>query len=240
MISNSTNAGEAYLQWCKPMIQNFCERHNVKTALFIPYAGVKVGYKHYAVGYDAYEEKVKDNFNELGISIKSLHRENNVIDVVKAAECVIVGGGNTFCLVYEMQRLGIMDLIAQRVREGMPYIGWSAGSNIASPTLCTTNDMPIVEPLSFKTMNLVPFQINPHYTEFFDEKHGGETRMDRINEFIEVNRNVNVVGIPEATALSFENSSLKLIGRNNKLKVFHYATEPKEYSKEDDINFLML
>lgn len=132
-----------------------------------------------------------------------------------------------------------MKEIAAKAKKGTPYMGWSAGSNIAGPTLKTTNDMPIIEPKSFKCMNLVPFQINPHYTDFFDPKHGGETRDDRLAEFIKLEPKVWVAGIREATALSLEKGNLKLIGRNNKMKVLRGDKTTKEYSLKDDINFLM-
>lgn len=232
LISNSTNRGEEYLGWCKDMIRVFCNESGVKDVLFIPYAGV-------SMGYDNYETKVKSVFEGIGLNLYSVHREKDAVTAVRNAECIAVGGGNTFHLVYELYRNGIMKKISSRAKEGMAYMGWSAGSNVAGPSLKTTNDMPIIEPESFDCMNLVPFQINPHYTDFFDPKHGGETRDDRLNEFIKVNPQMWVAGIREATALRLKEGRLSLTGRNNKMKVFRYGQEPKEYSLEDDINFLM-
>ncbi len=232
LISNSTNAGEEYLGWCQDLIKDFCLRHKVKDVLFIPYAGV-------SMGYDVYEQKVKKVFKTLGLNLYSIHKEKDPEEAVKNAKCIAVGGGNTFHLAYELYQNKIMKAIANRAKKGMPYMGWSAGSNIAGPTIKTTNDMPIIEPKSFNCMNLVPFQINPHYTDFFDPKHGGETRDDRLGEFIKIEPNVWVAGIREATALSLEKGNLKLIGRNNKMKVFRGDREAKEYTLKDDINFLM-
>ncbi len=232
LISNSTNRGEEYLGWCRDMIRDFCNESGVKDVLFIPYAGV-------SMGYDNYETKVKSVFEGIGLNLHSIHREKDAVQAVRNAECIAVGGGNTFHLVYELYRNGIMEEISSRAKDGMAYMGWSAGSNVAGPSLKTTNDMPIIEPESFDCMNLVPFQINPHYTDFFDPKHGGETRDDRLNEFIKVNPQMWVAGIREATALRLKEGRLSLIGRNNKMKVFRYGQEPKEYSLEDDINFLM-
>lgn len=232
LISNSTNPGEEYLGWCKEMIKEFCDRHNVKDVLFIPYAGI-------SMGYDVYEEKVKAVFSKQGLNLYSIHKEKDPIQAVKEAKCVAVGGGNTFHLVHELYRNKIMTAISERSYSGMPYMGWSAGSNIAGPSLKTTNDMPIIEPESFVCMNLVPFQINPHYTDFFDPKHGGETRDERLGEFLKLEPKVWVAGIREATALSLENGELKLIGRDNKMKVFHGTMEAKEFSLNDDINFLI-
>lgn len=232
LISNSTNRGEDYLGWCKDMIKDFCNKHGVKDVLFIPYAGV-------SMGYDIYEEKVKTVFSTLGLNLYSIHKEKDAVKAVRDAKCVAVGGGNTFHLVYELYRNKIMTEISERSNLGMPYMGWSAGSNIAGPSLKTTNDMPIIEPESFVCMNLVPFQINPHYTDFFDPKHGGETRDERLGEFLKVEPKMWVAGIREATALNLENGKLSLIGRDNKMKVFRGTMEPKEFSLTDDINFLM-
>ncbi len=232
LISNSTNAGEKYLDWCKTMIKEFCEENKVCDVLFIPYAG-------FAQGYDKYEKKVADVYAEFGVKLHSIHREENPLQAVINAQCIAVGGGNTFYLVKEMQRLGVMQAIREKAMAGTPYMGWSAGSNVAGLSLRTTNDMPIVEPESFETMALVPFQINPHYTDFVDPKHGGETRDDRINEYIAANQTTFVAAIREATALRLKDGKLSLTGRDNKMKVFHFGKETKEYSLTDDINFLM-
>ena len=137
-----------------------------------------------------------------------------------------------------LQEKGLMKVIRKKVKQGTPYIGWSAGSNIACPSLKTTNDMPIVEPIKFKTLKLVPFQINPHYLDDNPANHGGETREVRINEFIEVNRETHVVGLREGTMLLLENNDLALIGKR-KARVFKYGQEPLELSNEDDFNFLL-
>ena len=232
LISNSTNAGEKYLDWCKDLIKDFCNESGVKNVLFIPYAGV-------SMGYDNYETKVKAVFETFGLNLYSIHKQADAKKAVQEAECIAVGGGNTFHLVYELYRNVIMELISQRAKEGVAYMGWSAGSNVAGMSLKTTNDMPIIEPESFDCMKLVPFQINPHYTDFFDPKHGGETRDDRLNEFTKVNPDMWVAAIREATALRLKEGKLSLIGRNNKMKVFHGSDEPKEYDLNADINFLM-
>ena len=232
LISNSTNAGEKYLDWCKSMIEEFCKENNVNDVLFVPYAG-------FAQGYDVYEKKVADVYKTFGVNVRSIHKEANPVSAVINAQAIAVGGGNTFYLVKQMQCLGVMQAIKEKAMSGTPYMGWSAGSNVAGLSLKTTNDMPIVEPESFEVMGLVPFQINPHYTDFVDPKHGGETRDDRINEFIAANQNTYVAAIREATALRLKNGNLSLVGRDNKMKVFHYGIATKEYTLQDDINFLM-
>jgi dipeptidase E len=230
LISNSTNPGEAYLDYPKNHIREFL---GVKpmNALFIPYAAV-------TFSFDEYEEKVNSRFAEIGHHVTSIHRYINPLEAVENADAIVVGGGNTWQLVKMLQEKGLMKAIRKKVKNGTPYIGWSAGSNIACPTLRTTNDMPIVEPLKFKTLKLVPFQINPHYLDDNPADHGGETREMRINEFIEVNRETYVVGLREGTMLLLEDDELVMMG-NRKARIFKYRKEPLELSNEDDFSFLL-
>jgi dipeptidase E len=154
------------------------------------------------------------------------------------AEAIAVGGGNTFHLLKGMYEADILDAIRDRVRQGMPYMGWSAGSNVACPTIRTTNDMPIVEPPSFNALGLVPFQINPHYTDDHLEGHQGETREERLAEFIRANPGVYVVGLREGSMLRVEGDQLSLLG-NKPAKVFLSGKEVIEYSGEDSLQFVM-
>jgi dipeptidase E len=160
------------------------------------------------------------------------------VEAIENADAIVVGGGNTWQLVKMLQEKGLMKVIRKKVKKGTPYIGWSAGSNIACPTLRTTNDMPIVQPEKFKTLKLVPFQINPHYLDDNPANHGGETREARILEFIEVNREEYVVGLREGTMLLLEDKELVLMG-NRKARIFKYGQEPLELSNEDDFSFLL-
>lgn len=230
LISNSTNPGEGYLEYPKEQIKNFLGE-KTKNALFIPYAAV-------TFSYEEYEEKVNQRFAEIGHHVTSIHRFINPVEAIENADAIVVGGGNTWQLVKMLQEKGLMKVIKKKVKKGTPYIGWSAGSNIACPTLRTTNDMPIVQPLKFKTLKLVPFQINPHYLDDNPANHGGETREVRINEFIEVNRDLYVVGLREGTMLLLEEDELTLIG-NRKARIFKYGQQPMELSNEDDFNFLL-
>ena len=173
----------------------------------------------------------------------SVHHFDDKVKAVKEADCIVVGGGNTFHLVAEMHKYGLMDAIRERALAGTPYIGWSAGSNVACPTLCTTNDMPIVQPASFKTLNLVPFQINPHYLDPHPEidkmiKHGGETRQDRINEYLAVNQRMVVVGLREATSLWVVDGKMTLKG-GKKMIVMQYGKEAVEIEPNTDVTFLL-
>lgn len=230
LISNSTNPGEAYLDYPKQYIKDFLGE-KAKNAIFIPYAAV-------TFSYDEYEEKVNARFAEIGHHVTGIHRFINPVEAIENADAIVVGGGNTWKLVEMLQDKKLMKVIRKKVKRGTPYIGWSAGSNIACPTLRTTNDMPVVEPRKFKTLKLVPFQINPHYLDDNPVNHGGETREMRIQEFIEVNRDVYVVGLREGTLLHLRNDDLSLIGPRT-ARIFKYGEEPKELSHEDDFNFLL-
>ena len=230
LISNSTNPGEAYLDYPKHHIKDFLGEKPVD-ALFVPYAGI-------TFSHDEYEEKVNNRLAEIGHRVTGIHHFENPVKAVEQAEAIVVGGGNTWHLVKTLQDKGLMDAIRKKVTGGTPFIGWSAGSNIACPTLKTTNDMPISEPRSFNTLHLVPFQINPHYLDDHPSNHGGETREVRINEFIEVNRDVYVVGLREGTMLLHENGELKLKG-DRSARIFKFGKEPVELNNQDNFTFLI-
>jgi len=246
LISNSTNPGENYLEWTLPFIKDFLKKNDVKSALFVPYAGVNVqNPKTLKESYDNYTSRVQGVFanNKFSVTLTSVHNEANPVEAVNKAECVIVGGGNTFHLVYELHRNRLMYAIRQRALDGMPYIGWSAGSNVACPTLRTTNDMPIIEPVSFDCMNLVPFQINPHYldTDKHPKDFGGETREDRLNEFLSVNKNVTIIGLRESSLLEVNVNAMELKakkGIEHGIRVFRYGTDPVEVGQGDVSRFL--
>lgn len=238
LISNSTNPGEEYLGWPRPYIRNFLNELNVKEVLFIPYAGVSLSKESLEQSYDVYEARVAGVFESLGYTLRSIHREKDPLLAVFNAKAIAVGGGNTWHLVKVMQEMGLIQAIRERVLAGLPYMGWSAGSNVACPTLKTTNDMPIIEPVSFNVMNLIPFQINPHYLDKNPEGHGGETREDRINEFLVINPEMTVAGLREATLLRVSGEDIQLLG-NRPLRVFRAGQEPQEYRAGDDISFLM-
>lgn len=238
LISNSTNAGEAYLGWPREHIKGFMDGTNVKDILFIPYAGVGLSTEGDKASFDRYEARVQGVFSELGLNIYSIHNEADPQEAVKQAKAIAVGGGNTFYLVHMLHKLGLMDLMKTQVENGAHYMGWSAGSNVACPSLRTTNDMPIIEPESFNCTGLIPFQINPHYLDANPEGHGGETRQQRIEEFMIANRTMPVVGLREATFLLVEDGKISL-GGQRPMRLFLFGHEPEEYQPGDDINFLL-
>lgn len=231
LISNSTNPGEAYLGWPRPYIADFMKTTSAKRVLFVPYAGV-------TISYDDYEKRVADVFRELGYEIYSTHREADPVKAVMEAEAIAVGGGNTFFLVHMMHKLGLMKAIREQALKGTPYMGWSAGANVACPTLRTTNDMPIIEPSSFNCLNLVKFQINPHYLDAHPEGHGGETRQQRIEEFLAANPEVTVAGLRETSLLELDGNKIELKGKKN-MRLFRFGQEPKEYEPGMDVAFLL-
>jgi dipeptidase E len=230
LISNSTNAGEEYLDYPKSNIRSFLGEKPVK-ALFIPYAAV-------TFSFDLYEEKVRNRFREVGHDVISIHRFDDPVKAVEEAEAIVVGGGNTWQLLKMVQDNNLIDAVVRKVTGGTPYIGWSAGSNLACPTIRTTNDMAITEPRSFNAFRLIPFQINPHYLDANPAGHAGETREQRIEEFIEVNPGMYVLGLREGTMLLVEKGKMKLIGPR-KARIFLRGNAPAEMSEGEDLTFLL-
>ncbi len=230
LFSNSTNTGEEYLGYTLPYIDTFLGGIERK-ALFIPYAGI-------SLGFDAYFEMVKKQVSKLSVQLISIHHIDNKEQAVKEAKIIITGGGNTFHLLKSLQDEGLIDRIRSQVQNGIPYIGWSAGSNLACPTIRTTNDMPIVEPEDFGALNLIPFQINPHYTDFQQAGHAGETREMRLQEFILVNRQMYVAGLREGTLFRIVDEKIELLGKKS-CRIFRYDQIPVEINPGENLDFLM-
>lgn len=229
LISNSTNAGEAYLQYPIGQIASFLE--GVKEIAFVPYAAVTFSYAEY-------EAKVQARFDEIGVKVRSVHRAKDPRKMIREAEAICVGGGNTFALTKKMQEQGLIQAIRSKIAKGTPYVGWSAGSNVTCPTICTTNDMPIVQPESFKAIGAVKFQINPHYLDANPEGHAGETREQRILEYIKANPRRWVVGLREGCMLKYVDGKLELIG-SRPMRIFKYGVETFEVNSGDDLSFLL-
>jgi dipeptidase E len=229
LLSNSRNYGGKFLGHVEADIRDFFG--DTKEILFVPYAGV-------TLAWDLYAEKVAERFDELGYAIRSIHHESDARAAVKNATAIAVGGGNTFHLLKTMYDEGIVELIRERVLGGMPYIGWSAGSNAACMTIRTTNDMPIVEPPSFDAIGAVPFQINPHFTDAVLSNHGGETRSDRLHEFITSNPGVNVVGLREGSLLRVEGDKVSLLGDKD-ARLFKSGADDQDAVPGSSLDFLM-
>jgi len=230
LLSNSTNFGEPFLQYPIKTIRQFLEP-GFSQVLFVPYAGVRISFSDYLV-------RVRERFLEIGIAVKSVHETENPVAAVETAKAIVVGGGNTFCLLDRLYKHGLLELIRQRVLAGVPYVGWSAGANVACPTIRTTNDMPIVEPPSLNALGLISFQINPHYTDATLPNHGGETRAERLAEFLEMNPTVSVIGLREGTMLQVDDAKIELLG-DKPARVFRKDREVIELAPGDSLQFLM-
>jgi len=228
LISNSTNPGEAYLEYPKEQIKTFLK--DTRKVLFIPYAAV-------SFTFDEYERKVQQRFSEMGVEVESIHHSKFPKKSVQDAEAIVVGGGNTFRLLKMIHLFDLVEAVRFKVLSGTPYIGWSAGANVACPTICTTNDMPICEPDNFSAFNLVRFQINPHFIDTHPEGHAGETREQRILEFLEMDPYVYVVGLREGSMIMLENVKLSLLGKKP-ARIFKKGIPPKEVNPGDDLDFL--
>jgi dipeptidase E len=231
LSSNSTLAGEPYLQFCKAEINSFLADNNAKNIVFIPFAAS-------TFSYDEYVEKVSRGLDNDTIVITGIHEYEDQQKAIQEADAIVVGGGNSFKLLNEVYENNILKSIQEAVKGGTPYIGWSAGSNLACPTIKTTNDMPIICPPSFEALNFIPFQINPHYIHGNPPGHNGETREQRLLEFLEVNPTLSVVGLREGTMLKIENDQMELIG-DRTARIFKHQQKFHELNAADDFQFLM-
>lgn len=203
LLSNGTLPGKSYLEHAVASINQLIQQR--RRALFIPFAGV-------TTSWDDYAAKVQTALADTGIILTSAHTVSDPVQAAREAEIIIVGGGNTFNLLKYCRERGLLAAIRQRVADGTPYIGWSAGANLACPTLCTTNDMPIVDPQGFDALGLIDFQINPHYTNRLPEGHQGETRNQRLAELLCAQPQISVVGLPEGDWIRVDSASMQLAG----------------------------
>ena len=228
LISNSTQHGSGYLDHCAEEIQDFLGSA-VRRMVFVPYA---------MFDFDDYAARVRERFSRLGVEMTSVHTAADQVAAVQAADAVFIGGGNTFRLLERLYRHGLLTAIRERAEAGMPYIGSSAGSNVACLTIKTTNDMPIVEPPSFDAMALVPFNINPHYLDPDPSStHQGETREERIRQFHEHNSPA-VVGLREGSLLRVEGDRMTLKGGPS-ARIFVRGEEPWEAASGSALDFLL-
>lgn len=229
LISNSTLHGSGYLDHCADEIVTILGK-NIKSVLFIPFA------RPSGISHEEYAAKAGERYKAMGIKLTSVHEYEDMPKAVAEAESIFIGGGNSFLLVSQLHNYSLIEPIAARVRNGMPYIGTSAGSNVACPTIMTTNDMPIIEPKSFNALNLVPFQINPHYLDPDpDSTHKGETRETRIREFLAFN-DKRVVGLREG-AMVLVNNDTRLLKGTTGARIFERGKEPYEINPGDDVGF---
>jgi dipeptidase E len=230
LLSNSQTEDMRYLEHASEDIRDFLTgvRPN---AVFAPFAAV-------TRSYDDYVTQVQGAFGPLGIDVRGLHEFADPIAAVRGAATVIVGGGNTWKLLRDVRAAGLLPVIRERVLAGIPYVGWSAGSNLACPTIMTTNDMPICDPRGFDALGLVPFQINPHYLHGNPPGFKGETREERIAEFGVMQPDVWVAALREGTGLRIEGGHARLLG-NTACRIFRGAAAPRELGAHDSFDFLL-
>ena len=216
LISNSTNHGQGYLDHVLPEIDAFLGP--VRRLIFVPFA---------LKDREGYGAKAAERLAAIGVEVRTLTADEAGRRLAREAEAVFTGGGNTFRLLKTLQDGGFVPILRERALAGMPYLGSSAGTNIAAPTIRTTNDMPIVEPASFEALGLVPFQINPHYLDPDPgSTHMGETREQRLKEFHEENETL-VVGIREGAWIRVEGSHASLGGARG-ARIFRRGQAPEE------------
>jgi dipeptidase E len=227
LISNSTLHGAGYLDHAEAEIRDFIGKR--VRVVFIPHA---------LHDRRAYCEQAEDRFRKMGLEFRSVHDLSNPSRAIEQAEIIFVGGGNTFRLLHELQRKQIVEPIRRVVRAGTPYIGSSAGSIVACPSLKTTKDMPVVQPLSFEALNLIPFQISPHYLDPDPTStHMGETQEQRILQFLEENEEP-VVGLREGSILRVESDDVTLKGPHS-ARIFRCGTQPIEAASGSNLSELL-
>ncbi|MEV0699278.1 dipeptidase PepE [Saccharopolyspora sp. NPDC050389] len=227
LLSSSMKHGTGFLEHAMPAVTELLAGRG--RLLFVPFA---------KRDHDGYAATVQAAVAPLGITVDGIHRADDPVAAVREAEAVFIGGGNTFRLLSTLHRLGLVTALRDAVRGGTPYMGASAGTNMACPSLRTSNDMPIVEPPSFEAIGLVPFQINPHYQDPDPgSTHMGETREQRIVEFLEDN-DVPVLGIREGAWLRVRGEHAEL-GGSTGARLFTRGAGPRELKPGDDVTFLL-
>ena len=226
LISNSTLYGSGYLDHAENEIRSFLG--SAKGVLFVPFA---------LYDRDAYAGMAQERFQKMGYDLDSLHKAADARQAVNDAEAVFIGGGNTFRLLKALYDSDVLQTIRRRVAEGMPYIGSSAGANVAGPTIKTTKDMPIVQPPSFDALGLVPFQISPHFLDPDpNSTHMGETQEERILQFLEEN-DTPVAGLREGAMVKAENGSHTLRGSSG-ARIFRRGQDPIEAAPGEQLDHL--
>ena len=219
LLSNSTGV-DGYLTYALPAIAAVAG--GVKLATFVPFASI-------TRDWDDYILLVREALAPLSLDIEPLHRAADPARAVREAQLLLVGGGNTFNLLHHCRRLGLLPEMRAAVRAGTPYVGWSAGSNLACPTIRTTNDMPVIDPQGFDALGLVPYQINAHYTNALPEGIKGESRNQRLAEFTRLWPTVPVLGLPEGNWVTVCDESHVLHGPHASW-LFSGADAPRELS----------
>jgi dipeptidase E len=229
LASTSTVHGSQYLVYILPELKSFFK--GVNEIVFIPYARPSgISYKNYTI-------HVQKAFASLHITVKGIHEFEDLKLAVENTQGIFIGGGNTFELISKLYENDLMQVLRESVNKGTPYFGTSAGSNVAGISIKTTNDMPVVYPPSFEALQLIGFNLNPHYTDLdLTSTHMGETRETRIKEFHTYN-DTPVLGLREGSWLAVNGSQVILKGKLN-ARLFKQNEEAKELSPESDVSYL--
>lgn len=233
-FSSSRIGNSGFLEKAAPVINQFIGSKATNIAFF-PFADADKKYEEYGL---AVKKGLKNSTLKINVVLPE-----NAVSVIEKADAILVGGGNTFKLLHDIYELDLLKMIRDKVNYGTPFIGWSAGSNILSPTISTTNDMPIIEPKSFKALGLFPFQINPHYFNKKVKGFNGETRDQRLEEFLKINPQISIVALPEGSYLKMENNLLQYFGEGEGI-LFNSEKNKKGFIKTkinsgENLSFLL-
>jgi dipeptidase E len=229
LLGNSKNRTDPYLAHAEVEIKHLFGNHKANL-LFIPYAQA-------LPSFDTFTATARKSFQQMGYELTSIHTSPDPPKAIREADGLVVGGGNTFFLLWHLYERNLLPVIQERVKSGTPFMGWSAGANIACATIKTTNDMPITEPRSLNALGFVPFQINPHYIDCSDNPTA-ETREERLTEFIEINPEVYVVALREGSMLRVEDKKIELIGPLG-ARIFKKGKLPQDYQPGEALDFLL-
>ena len=229
IASTSTLHGGDYLQYLMPVLTEHFK--SCKSVLFVPYA------RPGGISHDDYTKKVAETLAAIGKKVTGLHEYENPVEALQNAEAIFTGGGNTFLLVAQLYKNKVMTVLADVVKNGTPYLGSSAGSNICGLTMQTTNDMPIIYPPDFRTLGLIPFNLNPHFLDAdLQSKHMGETRETRIKEFHQFNT-IPVLGLREGSWLEVKGDKIILKG-DLSARLFRQGKDGEELESGSDLSWL--
>lgn len=229
LASTSTLHGQDYLEYLLPQFSSLFKE--CKDIVFIPYA------RPGGISHDSYTDKVRNALSSLSFEVKGLHEYADPVKAIRESKAIFTGGGNTFLLVEKLYRNNVMNFLREQIKNGIPYLGTSAGTNIAGLTIQTTNDMPIIYPPTFQTLGIVPFNINPHYLDPDPAStHKGETRETRIKEFHTLNTQP-VVGLREGSWLEIKSGKIALKGKLP-ARIFIKDEEPYEMKPNSSLTDL--
>ena len=229
IASTSTLHGGGYLDYILPELEILFK--DCTTILFVPYA------RSGGISHEDYTSRVKTAFSKISKDVKGIHEFENPVEAVEKAEGIFTGGGNTFLLVSQLYKHKVMGVLSDTVKNGTPYLGSSAGSNITGLSMQTTNDMPIVYPPDFRTLGIIPFNLNPHYLDAdLQSKHMGETRETRIKEFHAFN-NIPVLGLREGSWLEVKGDKIILKG-DLSARLFRANRDAEELESGSDLGWI--